>query len=231
MRPCSKLVGDDVRHLLARSSSAVSAVGPGSSWPMVALRRRKKSRPFLPTISSVISRAGGVARFCSSVKRCTARNDVGVEAAARPRSEVSGDQRQPLGRAPVAAAGARRRRRAARPRRSPRPARWRRARAPTMASWARRRRAADTSFMARVIFCVDLTDAIRVRMALREGIGRLRVRPPARRARTRLPNSPSTAFMRGGQVVPGLLVGALGRDLAPAAPAWRASTNAYSSRS
>jgi hypothetical protein len=40
-----------------------------------------------------------------------------------------------------------------------------------MASWARRSRAADTSFIARVIFCVDLTDAIRVRIAFSEGMG------------------------------------------------------------
>jgi hypothetical protein len=38
-----------------------------------------------------------------------------------------------------------------------------------MASCARRSRAAATSFMARVIFCVDFTDAMRVRMLLREG--------------------------------------------------------------
>src|SRR5204863_6502587 len=39
-----------------------------------------------------------------------------------------------------------------------------------MASCARRSFAAATSFMARVIFCVDLTDAIRRRTALREGM-------------------------------------------------------------
>jgi hypothetical protein len=39
-----------------------------------------------------------------------------------------------------------------------------------MASWARRSLAAATSFIARVIFCVDFTDAIRVRTALRDGI-------------------------------------------------------------
>ena len=38
-----------------------------------------------------------------------------------------------------------------------------------MASCARRSRAAATSFIARVIFWVFLTDPMRLRMALREG--------------------------------------------------------------
>src|SRR5262249_15627551 len=43
-------------------------------------------------------------------------------------------------------------------------------RAAVIASWARRSRAAATSFMARGIFCVFFTHAIRVRMALSEGM-------------------------------------------------------------
>src|SRR5689334_9035325 len=39
-----------------------------------------------------------------------------------------------------------------------------------MVSWARRSRAAATIFMARVIFCVFLTDTIRLRIALRLGM-------------------------------------------------------------
>ena len=60
-----------------------------------------------------------------------------------------------------------------------------------MASWARRSLAAATSFMARVIFCVDLTDAIRIRTALSEGIGLFSAQAFTSGANC-LPNSAST---------------------------------------
>jgi hypothetical protein len=64
-----------------------------------------------------------------------------------------------------------------------------------MASWLRRSFAAATIFMALVIFCVDLTDAIRSRTALSEGMKVLEVLSPVYLAcgLKILPNSVSTA--------------------------------------
>src|SRR5579862_2110907 len=83
-------------------------------------------------------------------------------------------------------------------------------RAATMASCAPRSRAAETSFMARVIFCVDFFDAICVRMLLREGIsGGWRVR------RELLDELGERALERRRQRVPGLAVVALVLHLGP----------------
>ena len=117
------------------------------------------------------------------MKRCTARKMLALKPPARPRSEVSGTS-------VIRVAGSRRSqqrvRLGPRPQRDLRdrrpPARCAYGRAPTIASCARRSRAAETSFIARVIFCVDFTDAIRVRMLLSDGMACFR-RPAALRRR------------------------------------------------
>src|SRR5450432_726854 len=85
-------------------------------------------------------------------------------------------------------------------------------RAATMASWARRNRAADTSFMARVIFWVDLTEAIRVRMALSDAMW-----DPLRRCvgGELFAELAQHALHRRDEAIPGFPVGALGLHLDP----------------
>src|ERR1043165_7626287 len=88
-----------------------------------------------------------------------------------------------------------------------------------MASCARRSRAAATSFMARVIFCVDFTDAIRVRMLLSEGICRAPVsaRPLGRLGlgRELLAELTEHALHRRHETVPRLAVRPLGAQVVP----------------
>src|SRR5262245_3582725 len=197
-------------------STAVSPVAPACSSRMTERRRRKKSRPFLPTTNSEISAPPGV----SATKRVTRRKTLALKPPARPRSDVtamiatlftgrrviSGCASSPARAATsvIAAVSA-----------------LAYGRAPTIASWARRRRAADTSFMARVIFCVDLTDAIRVRMDLSEGISCCRSGHRLRVGRELAPELAQHGLHADGQVAPGLLVGALARDLGeqPGVPA------------
>src|SRR5215813_5056152 len=89
-------------------------------------------------------------------------------------------------------------------------------RAAVIASCARRRRAAATSFIALVIFCVFLTDAMRVRMAFSEGMLRLRRR---RRLAARAAGRGELLVVLGerrlhelGELVERLAVGALAAD-------------------
>src|SRR5690242_19477994 len=87
-----------------------------------------------------------------------------------------------------------------------------------MASWARRNLAAATSFMERVIFCVDLTDAIRIRTAFRDGISRARLLRGLglHVGRELLAEVAQYLAQQGDQIaVPGLAVVALGAQLAP----------------
>src|SRR4051812_46625526 len=81
-----------------------------------------------------------------------------------------------------------------------------------MASWARRSLAAATSFMARVIFCVDLTDAILMRTALREGmVWRLRLHV----GRELLAELAQRLLDEDDQAVPLLAAVPLGLELGP----------------
>src|SRR5688572_8551885 len=84
-----------------------------------------------------------------------------------------------------------------------------------MASWARRSLAAATSFMARVIFCVDLTDAIRMRTALSEGMGALYPGSGLHVGRELLAELGQHLAHLGHQVVPLLAVVALLLQLFP----------------
>ena len=190
------------------------------------MRRRKKSRPFLPTTCSLISLIGGVAPWRSAVNRATERNTLALKPPASPRSDVSvtsvtrsgvrtsssGCDSAPARSATSATASA---------------TAFAYGRAATIASWARRRRAADTSFIARVIFCVDLTDAIRTRISFSVGN-----QAPCTSGANSLPNSPSTDFMRVvSEFHASLLLSLPLVRISAHSSWWRASTNAYSSRS
>ena len=76
-----------------------------------------------------------------------------------------------------------------------------------MASCARRSLAAATSFMALVIFCVDLTDAIRVRTAFSDGMERLWC--SLQSGRELLGELGQHGTHLGGEDVEGLAIGAL----------------------